>query len=75
MAEPRITRASPSGKRGERPVAGTALLAGTNDHLTFKAGDRLGYTPEPRGPGLSAVGGCVFESVCTLWPAKPWECC
>lgn len=32
---------------GERPEAGVALLAGTSDHLIFKAADRLGYVREP----------------------------
>jgi chemotaxis response regulator CheB len=32
---------------GDRPVPGTALLAGTSDHLVFKSGARLGYTSDP----------------------------
>jgi two-component system, chemotaxis family, response regulator WspF len=57
-------------KEGERPVAGTALLAGTNEHLTFKAGDRLGYTPEPRDQAYRPSVDVFFESVCTLWPGE-----
>jgi two-component system response regulator WspF len=34
-------------EEGERPVVGTALLAGTSDHLVFKTSTRLGYTPDP----------------------------
>jgi two-component system, chemotaxis family, response regulator WspF len=55
-------------KEGERPVAGTALLAGTNNHLVFKAADRLGYTPEPREQPYRPSVDVFFESVSTHWP-------
>ena len=32
---------------GDQPLAGQVLLAGTGDHLVFKAAERLGYTPKP----------------------------
>ena len=35
-------------KEGDRPLVGSALLAGTADHLVLKSPDRLGYTAEPR---------------------------
>jgi chemotaxis response regulator CheB len=34
---------------GDRPAAGRWLLAVTNDHLMMTAGQRLRYTPEPKG--------------------------
>jgi chemotaxis response regulator CheB len=55
-------------QEGERPVVSTALLAGTNDHLTFKAADRLGYTPEPRDHVYRPSVDVFFESVAALWP-------
>jgi chemotaxis response regulator CheB len=55
-------------KEGERPAAGTALLAGTNDHLVFKAADRLGYTPEPREQAYRPSVDVFFESVSKHWP-------
>lgn len=55
-------------KEGERPAVGTALLAGTNDHLTFKAPDRLGYTSEPREQAYRPSVDVFFESVGTHWP-------
>ena len=35
-------------QQGDRPEAGTVLIAGTNDHLVFLNPHELGYTPEPR---------------------------
>jgi chemotaxis response regulator CheB len=55
-------------KEGERPAVGTALLAGTNDHLVFKAADRLGYTPEPREQAYRPSVDVFFESVSKHWP-------
>ncbi len=55
-------------KEGDRPVAGTALLAGTNDHLTFKAANRLGYTAEPRDEPYRPSVDVFFESVAAMWP-------
>jgi chemotaxis response regulator CheB len=54
-------------KEGERPSAGTALLAGTNDHLTFKAADRIGYTAEPREQPYRPSVDVFFESLTQLW--------
>ncbi len=53
-------------KEGERPSAGTALLAGTNDHLTFKAADRIGYTAEPREHPYRPSVDVFFESLTQL---------
>jgi two-component system, chemotaxis family, response regulator WspF len=55
-------------KEGERPTVGTALLAGTHDHLVFKTADRLAYTPEPREQPYRPSVDVFFESVSTHWP-------
>lgn len=55
-------------KEGDRPAAGTALLAGTNDHLVLKAADRLGYTAEPREQAYRPSVDVFFESVGKHWP-------
>jgi two-component system response regulator WspF len=43
------------------------LVAGGNDHLIFKAGARLGYTPEPRDKIYRPSIDVFFDSVCRLW--------
>lgn len=55
---------------GDRPVTGSVLLAGTNDHLTFKAADRLGYTPKPVEYVYRPSVDVLFHSVCRLWPGE-----
>jgi two-component system response regulator WspF len=52
---------------GDCPTAGRILLAGTSDHLVLKAGDRLGYTPEPRHHVYRPSVDVFLESV-SLWP-------
>lgn len=52
----------------ERPVPGTVLLAGTNEHLKFKSADRLGYSPEPREEIYRPSVDAFFKSVCDHWP-------
>jgi chemotaxis response regulator CheB len=54
-------------REGDRPAAGTVLVAGGNDHLIFKASGRLGYTPEPRDKIYRPSVDVFFESVCRLW--------
>jgi two-component system, chemotaxis family, response regulator WspF len=54
-------------KEGERPEVGTALLAGTNDHLIFKAANCVGYTPEPRDQVYRPSVDVFFESVSMHW--------
>ena len=54
-------------KEGDRPSVGTALLAGTNDHLVFKTPERLGYTAEPREQPYRPSVDVFFESVGALW--------
>jgi len=54
-------------REGDRPAAGTVLVAGGNDHLIFKAGARLGYTPEPHEKIYRPSIDVFFDSVCRLW--------
>ena len=54
-------------REGERPAVGCVLLAGTNDHLTMKSADRVGYTPEPRQYGYRPSVDVFFQSVSRLW--------
>lgn len=57
-------------KEGDRPTAGNVLLAGTNDHLTFKTAERIGYTPEPRGQAYRPSVDVFFASVGALWSGE-----
>jgi chemotaxis response regulator CheB len=57
-------------QEGDRLTAGTVLLAGTNDHLTLKAADRIGYTAEPRDYAYRPSVDVFFESVNALWPGE-----
>jgi two-component system, chemotaxis family, response regulator WspF len=52
---------------GDRPTVGSALLAGTNDHLVLKTHDRLGYTAEPRDQAYRPSVDVFFESVGATW--------
>ena len=52
---------------GDRPAPGTVLVAGGNDHLIFKSGGRLGYTPEPHDKIYRPSIDVFFDSVCRLW--------
>lgn len=56
-------------KEGDRPVAGTALLAGTNDHLRLRADGTLGYSAEPREFLYRPSIDVFFDSVVTHWRA------
>jgi two-component system response regulator WspF len=55
-------------KEGDRPAAGTALLASTNDHLVFKTSSRLGYSGEPRELSYRPSVDVFLESLSELWP-------
>jgi two-component system, chemotaxis family, response regulator WspF len=54
-------------KEGDRPSAGSVLLAGTNDHLRFITSERIGYTPEPRDQAYRPSVDVFFASVGTHW--------
>jgi two-component system response regulator WspF len=51
----------------DRPVPGTALLAGTDHHLVFKSGNRLGYTADPVESVYRPSVDVFFESVVRHW--------
>ena len=52
----------------DRPTAGEVLLAGTNDHLTLKTADRVGYTGDPTDYVYRPSVDVFFRSACRLWP-------
>ncbi len=57
-------------KEGDRPAAGTVLLAGTNDHLRFISAERIGYTPEPLDQSYRPSVDVFFTSVGAHWPGE-----
>ena len=57
-------------KEGDRPTAGIVLLAGTNDHLTFKTAERIGYTPDPRSQAYRPSVDVFFASIGALWSGE-----
>jgi chemotaxis response regulator CheB len=57
-------------KEGDTPTPGAVLLAGSGDHLAFKAATRLGYTPEPREYFYRPSVDVFFQSVCRYWAGK-----
>lgn len=57
-------------REGDRPAAGVALLAGTNDHLTLLAGGLLGYTPRPREYVYRPSVDVFFQSVTRHWAGE-----
>lgn len=69
-----LSRQSPLAVRvaaeGERPSAGTVLLAGRGDHLLLNAQHRLTYAPEPRDCSYRPSIDVFFESVCQHWPGE-----
>lgn len=54
-------------KEGDRPSAGSVLVAGTNDHLILRTADRLGYTSDPRDLAYRPSVDVFFNSVGRLW--------
>jgi two-component system response regulator WspF len=57
-------------KEGERPAAGSVLLAGTNDHLRFISSDRVGYTREPQDQSYRPSVDVFFASIAAHWPGE-----
>ena len=53
---------------GERPQAGTVLVAGTNDHIVLSKGHTLEYREEPRDVFFRPSVDVFFESVADHWP-------
>ena len=52
---------------GDRPIPGTALVAGTNDHLVLRSDGSLGYTPEPAKHSYRPSIDVFLESVERYW--------
>ncbi len=57
-------------REGDCPAPGSVLLAGTNDHLTMKTAERIGYAPEPQDYVYRPSVDVFFHSVCRLWPGR-----
>ncbi|MCC8393351.1 chemotaxis response regulator protein-glutamate methylesterase [Paraburkholderia sp. MMS20-SJTR3] len=55
---------------GDRPQAGVALLAATDDHLHLKLPNVLGYTPVPKETPYRPSVDVFFNSVVARWPAR-----
>lgn len=54
-------------RQGDRPVAGTVLLASTRDHLVLTSAHLLGYTPNPAHYVYRPSVDVFFQSVCEHW--------
>ena len=57
-------------RQGDRPEAGVALIAGTNDHLVLLSSYSFGYTPEPRACHFRPCIDVFFDSVVRHWRGK-----
>jgi two-component system response regulator WspF len=57
-------------EEGDRPTAGTVLLAATNDHLQFISSERVGYTAEPRDLAYRPSVDVFFASVSAKWSGE-----
>lgn len=55
---------------GDRILPGSVLLAATNDHLSLKASDRLGYTAEPTDCVYRPSIDVFFGSICAWWQGE-----
>jgi two-component system response regulator WspF len=54
---------------GDRPEAGTALLAGQDDHLLFASPVRLAYTCQPLDCAYRPSVDLFFKSANRFWPS------
>lgn len=54
-------------RAGERPIAGTALLAGRNDHLVLTNNGELAYTPEPVQMPYRPSVDVFWRSLASAW--------
>lgn len=57
-------------REGDRPEAGTVLIAGTNDHLVMYPDQSLGYTPLPREQVYRPSVDVFFCSVSEHWTGR-----
>lgn len=53
--------------QGERPLPGTVLMAGTNNHLALVDSNTLGYVNEPRQLSYRPSVDVFFDSVIRHW--------
>ena len=69
-----LSRTSPLPVRvaaeGDKILPGAVLLAATNDHLTLKATDRLGYSLEPSEYVYRPSIDVFFDSICAWWSGE-----
>ncbi len=54
----------------DEPLAGTVLLAATNDHLVLMPGRKLAYQVEPSELAYRPSVDVFFRSVCSHWPGS-----
>ena len=52
---------------GDRPMPGVVLLAATNNHLTLKSAERVGYIAEPVDYAYRPSVDVFFQSAGRLW--------
>lgn len=57
-------------REGDRPEAGTVLMAGTNDHLVMHANQYLGYTHSPAEFAYRPSVDVFFDSVAKHWKGR-----
>jgi two-component system response regulator WspF len=57
-------------QQGDRPQAGTVLIARTSDHLAFVNPYSLGYVSEPRDSCYRPSVDVLFESVVRHWKGR-----
>ncbi|HOX57344.1 MAG TPA: chemotaxis response regulator protein-glutamate methylesterase [Candidatus Paceibacterota bacterium] len=55
-------------REGDRPQAGTALLAGQDNHLVFASPSRLVYTSQPADCAWHPSVDQFFKSAAQFWP-------
>jgi chemotaxis response regulator CheB len=54
-------------REGDRPLPGTALIAGTDQHLVLATGERVGYVAEPVDAVYRPSVDVFFDSVARRW--------
>jgi two-component system response regulator WspF len=57
-------------REGDRPLPGTALVAGTDEHLVLTTGERLGYVVEPVEAIYRPSIDVFFDSVVRHWHGR-----
>jgi two-component system response regulator WspF len=57
-------------REGDQPQSGTALIAGTNEHLVLLKSQSLKYTPEPRDCCYRPSIDVFFQSAAAYWKGE-----